>query len=78
MINTVWVARDEDGSLFLYSNKPIKETFEGQIRFVPYEIGCVTMKINSELFPGVTLENSPQQANLTLVKANKNNKNIEI
>lgn len=75
----LWVARNKYGYLYLYNNKPIR-TKEGtefennydsvyeDIVYKDYlEIDKGYIEIDSELFPEVTWENSPQQVKLTLV-----------
>ena len=75
----LWVARDKNGYLYLYNNKPIR-TKEGTEFENDYDSGYVDsiykdyleidkgyIEIDSELFPEVTWENSPQQVKLTLV-----------
>jgi hypothetical protein len=59
----LWIARDENNSLWCYSNKPqychgTKEWFNWYDKH--FEIDC-------ELFPEVTFENSPQEIELNLV-----------
>ena len=74
----LWVARNKYGYLYLYNNKPIR-TKEGtefennydsvyeDIVYKDYlEIDKGYIEIDSELFPEVTWENSPQQVKLTL------------
>lgn len=65
MNSTLWIARDENGGLYLYSNKPIKQKF-GEQNFFKSESksndgNYDEIKIDSALFPEVTFENSPQQ-----------------
>lgn len=79
MENKLYIARDKNGYLYLYNNKPIR-TKEGTEFENDYDYGYVDsiykdyleidkgyIEIDSELFPEVTWENSPQQVNLTLV-----------
>lgn len=56
----LWIARDYRG-LYLFEEKP--HVAIG--RFVSYK-GFIT-KINEDLFPDVTFENSPQQVELKLI-----------
>jgi hypothetical protein len=58
-----WAARDRDGDLHLYAEKPIKRTYS----FMLYGLGY--MKIKRTEFPEVTFENSPQEVEIKL--ANK-------
>ena len=54
----LWIARDKDNSLFIYSKKPIKD-----YNFYKYDIEDVldSTLIPEELYPEVTFENSPKQ-----------------
>lgn len=58
-----WIARDEDGLLYLYMKKPYLIThthyFDNE-----YLIG----EIDKDLFPEVTFKNSPKEVELKLVK----------
>ena len=58
----LWIARDKDGELRLWRDKPVKgmnDAFHsGGLRGVLW--GC--------LFPEVTFENSPQEVELKLIK----------
>lgn len=84
MKNTLWIARDEDESLCLYNDRPIKVDFKGQQKFMPnwYKdsfFECINpepinhfiLKIDSKLFSELTFENSPQQVKLTLANNNE-------
>lgn len=56
MENVVWIARDEDGDLAIYENKPAQledGTWYSKVYTYTY--------INKKLFPEVTFENSPKQ-----------------
>lgn len=62
IVMKLWIARDKDGVLSLFDDKPFKNEYE-----------CWTTVrncylIDDELFPEVTFENSPQQFELKLVK----------
>ena len=58
----LWIARDEDGDLWLY-NRELEKKFGG---FVPTDDNCDIMAIDNDLFPEVTFENSPKQMTMTL------------
>lgn len=77
-MNNLWIARDKNGYLYLYNNKPIrtKECTEFENNYnseyedsIDNDYGYI--EINSKLFPEVTWENSPQQVELRLVNNNK-------
>ena len=57
-----WVARDDDGLLYLYMKKPylITHTYYFDTEYL---IG----EIDKDLFPEVTFENSPQEVELKLI-----------
>ena len=58
----MWIARDKNDSLNLYSSEPIKH-----IRcFVKASSEDYVANIWSGLFPEVTFENSPQEVELKL------------
>lgn len=63
----LWIARDEDGDLFLYNQKPsiLKNGVD------PWDCFQAPNKeflaIPNELFPEVTFENSPQEIEIKLV-----------
>ena len=60
----LWIARDFDGFLNLYINKPKLDSNDN----VYYVMEDDYLNIDKELFPEVTFENSPQQVEIKLVK----------
>jgi hypothetical protein len=60
----LWIARDKDGSLYLYSEEPSLILTE----FADAWEGRGIRAIDDRLFPEVTFENSPQQVEIKLVK----------
>lgn len=60
----VWIARDENGSLWVYEKAPSFAHGTG-------EFYCMVGELNSELderfFPEITFENSPREIELKLV-----------
>lgn len=56
----LWIARDKDFRLFLYKRKPIK----GNVVF----LGGSCFQLNTDDFPEVTWENSPQKVKIELIK----------
>lgn len=74
----LWIARDKDNSLFIYNNKPVihkeYESFDVDLNNNDSNIFYFdrVIQINSELFPEVTYENSPQQVELKLIKNDSN------
>lgn len=59
-----WIARDIDGGLYLYMNKPIR----GDYRFTCGYVFDDYIQLDSDEFPEVTFENSPQEVELKLIK----------
>lgn len=59
----LWIARDLDGTLFLYDKKPIKGIRRFNVRLFTH-----AYRISSRNFPEVTFENSPQEIELKLKK----------
>lgn len=59
----MWIARDKDGTLFLYDDVPVKR----EDYFIE-QVGHKYLGIDASLFPEVTWENSPQKINTKLVK----------
>ena len=51
----MWVARDKDGELYLYSLRPIK----GDKHFVCNTFNSECMQLDSDILSEVTWENSP-------------------
>lgn len=67
---TMWLARDKDGSICLYEQKPIKgdEYFMGG-KVEDSDSFIVCESLNPSDFPEVTWENSPIEVELKLKKA---------
>lgn len=57
----LWIARDEDGLMYLYMKKPTLTTHYFDTKYL---IG----EIDEASFPEVTFENSPQMVELKLIK----------
>lgn len=60
----LWIARDKDGELYLYPNKPIK----GDYRFTCGYVYDDYITLNSGDFPEVTFGNSPQEVEVKIIK----------
>lgn len=58
-----WIARDYTG-LWAFSEEPDKN----HNQFVSATIHCKIYELDSDLFPEITYENSPQQVEIKLVK----------
>ena len=71
----LWIARNKSGSLSLYACKPIEiggnffvhDGYERIDYDTSYVKGLYINGIDSDLFPEVTFENSPQEVELKLV-----------
>lgn len=68
MIMTLWIARNQDGSLWLHEEKP-SLVYDEELRKWYYEKGCFSILdfYDESLFYEVTFENSPQQVELKLI-----------
>ena len=60
----LWIARDQNGDLFLYPIKPDRYVTENYVFFN----GDDWWNIDSDLFPEVTFENSPMEVELKLIE----------
>ena len=60
----LWIARDKDGKLFLYSREPI---LYGD--YYDSNIGILFGELDNRIFPEVIFENSPQKVELKLCKS---------
>lgn len=56
----LWIARNRNGNLHLFTDKP-------EIITNGYYFGANDCIMNNNLFPEVTFENSPQEVELKLV-----------
>ena len=54
---SIWIARDKEGGLWVYPDKPIRLTN----RFESEDVLADYFPINSKLYPEVTWENSPKE-----------------
>lgn len=61
----LWIARDCDGTLCLYTTKPWKR-IAADCHNNEFDCDDDFMEIDSSLFPEVTFENSPQRVKLEL------------
>lgn len=71
-VKQLWIARDKDDTLHLFSDKPELEELEvwssdieGYVKHQWFN-GNVVTELNSKLFKEVTFENSPKEVSLTL------------
>ena len=64
----MWIARDENGWLFAYENKPFRKERDGIFEVSHLEGEWNWAELDtlpfSEMFPSVTWENSPQEVEL--------------
>ena len=61
-----WIARSEYGDLKLFKKKPHREVSMLSMKTY-WNDGLCSFHIDSNLFPEVTFENSPQQVELKLI-----------
>lgn len=69
MIMKLWIARDENGKLTLFKDKPIQKISRWigeSYWYASKPRGSITL--DSYMFLGVNFENSPQEVELKLVK----------
>lgn len=64
----MWLARDEDRTLYLYSSKPIKREGANWWDLDDEDGDGYVSQIDSKLFPEVTYENSPQEVKISFIK----------
>jgi hypothetical protein len=57
-----FIARDRDGSLFLYNDKPIRQSDYGTWT------SCDFFKMDDKLFPEITWQDEPQQVTVKIEK----------
>ena len=63
----LWIARDKDSSLCLYSKEPkLSEEIEGVWVCSQYGYPVEVTVLPSEMFPEVTFENSPREVELKI------------
>ena len=64
----LWIARDEDGSLYLYNYEPCKNKISGRFTcgIKSNGVWSAEYELNSHLLPEITFENSPQEVELKL------------
>ena len=67
----VWLARDKDGDLFIYSSAP----FKGECIWSPQSTNINTMELKSDKFPTVKWEDDePTEAYITLAETQEQSK----
>lgn len=65
-MKTLWLARDEDGSLYLFNNKPIK----GERCWISSQYGTEydVLEVQKDLFPEITWDDDdPVEVELTVI-----------
>ena len=63
----LWIARDFDGLLNLYVNKPSLDSNDNMY-YTDSDMEDDYINIDKDLFPEVTFENSPQEVELKLIE----------
>ena len=63
LIKEYWIARDENGELFLYEEQPVKDERTGR-----FKVYGKFFPISFELFPEVTYENSPRKMEINIIE----------
>lgn len=64
----LWIARDFDGDLNLYVNKPLLHHINKMYYTIASDMEADYLNIDKDSFPEVTFENSPQQVEIKLIK----------
>ena len=69
----LWIARDHDGGLYLFENKPWLQTQDKMWLDVGFYVDwkddfMYYKQLDPNLYPEITFENSPQQVELKLIK----------
>ena len=68
LIMTAWVARDDDGALYMYKVKP----YRGKgINFGCWDTDGDTLALENSLFPSVTWESEPLEVTISIIPNNK-------
>lgn len=62
----LWIAREQDGSLWAYANKPILTELGWGVDYDKCDSEPLK-QLHESYFPEVTFENSPQQVEIKLV-----------
>ena len=71
----VWIARDEDGILYIYFIHPVKRKSEWRLPYFHNEDGVGAKRIDSDLFPSVQWEDEePTEAYFTLAEPQEQTK----
>ncbi len=60
----LWIARDFDGILNLFVDRPLLDSNDGVYDVDDYNY----LNIDKDLFPEVTYENSPQKVKIEIIK----------
>lgn len=63
----LWIARDFDGLLNLYVNKPSLDSNDNMY-YTDSDMEDDYLNIDKDLFPEVTFENSPREVELKLIE----------
>lgn len=69
----MWIARNQDGSLWLHEEKP-SLVYDDELRGWYYECGSFLDFYDESLFPEVTFENSPVEVELVIKKKDGDNR----
>lgn len=64
----LWIARDRDGSLWIYESKPVLNSEKEYFIVIEKKFGSsLNTTLPEKWFPEVTFENSPRQVELNCV-----------
>lgn len=62
--NVLWIARDDDGSLWLFDEKPVKVRGMWRNGALQERMSAMETRIQGCLFPTLTVDNSPKMLGL--------------
>ena len=66
----IWIARDEDGTLVLYHDKPIRKKTNFEAKEEGFMKGWIDY-IDQDSYPEVTWENSPKELTVKRKRTNE-------
>lgn len=67
MEQTLWLARDKDGYLFLFKKKPFRCGTYFSDNYDGFQLRSEKIQLKKDLYPNVTFENSPHEVKLEFI-----------
>lgn len=68
-MNSIWIARDKNGYLYAYAEKPDKDDVYSEFKVANF--GDDFMPLRRDLLPEVTYDNSPVEVELVIKEKEK-------